>query len=94
VLPRTPSFRLDGRKALVTGAARGIGLALAEAGAEVTLAARSITEIQAGAMRAARAAARRQQPGLRLRISTRSFFAERAAFPMLVDTPGSTGGCR
>ena len=30
-LPRTPSFRLDGRKALVTGAGRGIGLAAASA---------------------------------------------------------------
>ncbi len=43
-LPRTPSFRLDGRRALVTGASSAIGLAsacaLAEAGAEVTLAAR------------------------------------------------------
>ncbi len=36
-LPKTPSFRLDGKRALVTGAGRGIGLAgaaaLAEAGA-------------------------------------------------------------
>jgi len=44
-LPRTPSFRLDGRKALVTGATSGIGLgcavALAEAGAHVTIAARN-----------------------------------------------------
>ena len=43
-LPRTPSFRLDGKRALVAGASSGIGLAcaaaLAEAGAEVTLAAR------------------------------------------------------
>jgi 2-deoxy-D-gluconate 3-dehydrogenase len=43
-LPRTPSFRLDGKRALVTGASRGIGLgcavALAEAGAQVILAAR------------------------------------------------------
>ncbi len=43
-LPRTPSFRLDDRRALVTGASSGIGLAaavaLAEAGAEVTLVAR------------------------------------------------------
>lgn len=43
-LPRTPSMRLDGRRALVTGASRGIGLgcavALAQAGAHVVLAAR------------------------------------------------------
>ena len=30
-LPRTPSLRLDGRRALVTGAGRGIGLAAAAA---------------------------------------------------------------
>lgn len=43
-LPSTPSFSLAGKKALVTGASSGIGLAcataLAEAGAEVVLAAR------------------------------------------------------
>lgn len=52
-LPTTPSFRLDGRRALVTGAGRGIGLAiaaaLAEAGASVTLMARTTGEIEAGA---------------------------------------------
>ena len=50
-LPRTPSFRLDGRRALVAGASSGIGLgcavALAEAGAEVTLAARSSEKLKA-----------------------------------------------
>ena len=57
-LPRTPSMRLDGRRALVTGAGRGIGLAaaaaLAQAGAEVVLAARSGTEVEdaAAAIRA------------------------------------------
>jgi NAD(P)-dependent dehydrogenase (short-subunit alcohol dehydrogenase family) len=44
-LPRTPSFRLDGRRVLVTGASSGIGLgcvvALVEQGAHVVLSARS-----------------------------------------------------
>ncbi len=48
-LPKTPSFRLDGRRALVTGASRGIGLggavALAEAGAHVVMAARNAEQI-------------------------------------------------
>ena len=49
-LPRTPSFRLDGRRALVTGGTRGIGLgaavALAEAGAAVTVMARTADDIE------------------------------------------------
>jgi len=50
-LPTIPSSRLDGRRALVTGASRGLGLAmaaaLAEAGAHVTLAARGGDEVEA-----------------------------------------------
>lgn len=48
-LPKTPSFRLDGKRALVTGATSGIGegcaVALAEAGAEVFVAARNVERV-------------------------------------------------
>jgi NAD(P)-dependent dehydrogenase (short-subunit alcohol dehydrogenase family) len=49
-LPQTPSFRLDGKRALVAGGSSGIGLgcavALAQAGAEVTIAARNAAKTQ------------------------------------------------
>ena len=57
-LPRTPSFRLDGRSALVTGGSKGIGLAAAaalqQAGAHVTIAARSAADLE-GAVQALQA---------------------------------------
>lgn len=50
MLPKTPSFSLAGKSALVVGAGRGIGLAaaaaLAQAGAVVTLVARSTAELE------------------------------------------------
>ena len=53
ILPQTPSFRLDGKRAFVPGGARGIGLgcavALAEIGAEVVIAARSADQVDAAA---------------------------------------------
>jgi len=49
-VPHTPSFRLEGKRALVAGASSGIGLgcaaALAEAGADVVLAARSAGRLE------------------------------------------------
>ncbi len=48
-----PSFRLDGRTALVTGGSRGLGLgmalALAHAGADIALAARTVDQLDAAA---------------------------------------------
>jgi len=53
ILPSAPSFRLDDRRALITGAGRGIGLAaaaaLGQAGAHVVLVARTGSEIEAAA---------------------------------------------
>ena len=51
--PPLPSFRLDGKRALITGGGRGIGAAgaavFAQAGATVTLCARSADEVEARA---------------------------------------------
>jgi NAD(P)-dependent dehydrogenase (short-subunit alcohol dehydrogenase family) len=56
-LPRMPGFRLDNRRALVTGGSRGIGfaaaVALAQAGAEVWIAARDVQALQEATDRAA-----------------------------------------
>jgi NAD(P)-dependent dehydrogenase (short-subunit alcohol dehydrogenase family) len=94
-LPRTPSFRLDDRRALVTGAGRGIGLAmaaaLAEAGAEVTLVARSAAEIAeaAQAITAAGGAAWAATLDVSDLQAVAAFFAERPAFHVLVNNAGT-----
>ncbi|MGA1683596.1 MAG: SDR family NAD(P)-dependent oxidoreductase [Gemmobacter sp.] len=93
-LPRTPSFRLDGRRALVTGASSGIGLgaaaALAEAGAEVTLAARRAPELEA--VRDAIRAAGGRAEALALDITdleaTGAAVAARGPFEVLVNAAG------
>lgn len=94
-LPRTPSFRLDGRRALVTGAGRGIGLAaaaaLAEAGAALTLVARSTGEIEAAATQIQAAGGKALAEALDVSdlAAVERFFAERPAFDVLVNNAGT-----
>jgi len=94
-LTKTPSFRLDGKRALVTGAGRGIGLAavsaLADAGAHVTLAARTSKEIK----EAAEAIQARGQKAVPLTLDVRDVDAVRKTmaaqepFDILVNNAGT-----
>lgn len=93
-LTKTASFRLDGRRALVTGGGRGIGLtaaaALADAGAHVTLAARTSKEIEEAA-EAIRARGQ-QADVLTLDVTdinaVRKAIGERAPYQILVNNAG------
>ena len=94
-LTKTPSFRLDGKRALVTGAGRGLGLAaasaLADAGAHVTLAARTAKEIE----EAADAIRARKQKAEPLALDVRDVDAVKAKiaaaepFDILVNNAGT-----
>ncbi len=93
-LPKTPSFRLNGKRALVTGAGRGIGLAaaaaLAEHGAHVVLAARTRTEIEeaAAAIRAQGGSADALVLDVTRDADVRQAVAEAPPFHVLVNNAG------
>lgn len=93
-LPITPSFRLDGRRALVTGASSGIGLgaaaALAAAGAEVVLVARRAAELEAtqDAIRAAGGKATALALDITDLAVTARAVADHGPFDVLVNSAG------
>ena len=93
-LPRTPSFRLDGKRALVAGASSGIGLAaaaaLAEAGAHVVVAARSAGKLAAlvDEMQAAGFSAEALALDVSDIAATGAAIAENGPFDVLVNSAG------
>ena len=93
-LPRTPSFRLDGRRALVTGASSGIGLgaaaALAAAGAAVVAVARRADALEAAvaAIRAAGGHADAVSLDITDLAATAQMVASLGAFDVLVNSAG------
>lgn len=90
-----PSFRLDGKRALVTGAGRGLGLtaagALAASGADVTLAARTREEIEAAAAAIRQRGQKAQALVLDVTdlVSMQSTLARAQPFHILVNNAGT-----
>ncbi|MBZ9683474.1 MULTISPECIES: SDR family NAD(P)-dependent oxidoreductase [unclassified Mesorhizobium] len=89
-----PSFRLDGKRALITGAGRGLGLAAAHAlahyGAEVFLAARTLSEVEAAAANIIRSGGRAEAIALDIRDveAVSEAVSHRSAFHVLVNNAG------
>jgi NAD(P)-dependent dehydrogenase (short-subunit alcohol dehydrogenase family) len=81
---------VDGRRAIVTGAGRGIGLAaaaaLAEQGAEVTLIARTASEVESAAAEMGGTA---HALDISNTAAVKAFFANRPAFHILVNNAGT-----
>lgn len=97
---KAPSFRLDGKRALVTGGSKGIGLAaahaLSQAGAQVTIVARNALDLIAACAEIERA---RGQNGLKSSHAVldvqdsqavEAFFTAEQAFDIVVNNAGTT----
>ena len=93
-IPKTPSFRLDGRRAFVAGGSRGIGFAaaaaLAEAGADVVIASRSEASVAgaAASLRESGANAEGDVLDVADTAAIRRFFDTRGRFDIVVNSAG------
>lgn len=93
-VPRTPSFRLDGRRAFVAGGSRGIGFAaaaaLAEAGAVVVIASRSEAGVAdaAASLRDSGANAEGDVLDVADTAAIRRFFESHGRFDVVVNSAG------
>ena len=97
---KTPSFRLDGKTALVTGGSKGIGLAaaqaLAQAGAHVCIIARNAPDLIAACAELASASG---QNGLKITYAVAdvqdssavdAVFAQQGPFDIVINNAGTT----
>lgn len=91
---QSPSFRLEGRRALVTGASRGLGfaasLALARAGAAVTLVARNESDLEmaTAGLHSESLSADYAALDVTNSAAVRQFVADREPFHILVNNAG------
>jgi NAD(P)-dependent dehydrogenase (short-subunit alcohol dehydrogenase family) len=97
---KTPSFRLDGKRALVTGGSKGIGLAAAhaliQAGAQVTIVARDTTNLIAACADITRANGRNDAKinhavlDVQDSRAVQAFFEAQTPFDIVVNNAGTT----
>jgi NAD(P)-dependent dehydrogenase (short-subunit alcohol dehydrogenase family) len=97
---KTPSFRLDDKRALVTGGSKGIGLAaahaLAQAGAQVMIVARNAPELIAACADITSASGRNSSEirhevlDVKDSVAVDAFFKAQGAFDIVINNAGTT----
>ncbi len=97
---QTPSFRLDGKRALVTGGSKGIGLAaahaLAQAGAQLMIVARNTPDLIAACADIKRASGQIESKVMHAQLDVRdsaaveALFKEHGPFDIVINNAGTT----